>query len=227
MQGRRIVIILEIIALSLLIGIINFFFSGNPGFGTIYYIPYIAASILIAAIYGAGWGFFSFGMSAGVIGGLLPAAFLLFLPQWSATGYWIRLLDTVYIPAAVGLLLVYMFGVIRTTSLSTIGVLKQRVHDLARENWLLKRKSDALFKVNMELDERVSRQQDSITSLHTQLRKLDTLDVTQALNVLLETVQIFTRATKATVWRYDDESSSLKLAASLGFKRVSRSIESW
>lgn len=215
MQGRRIIIALEIIGLSLVIGLINFFFAENPGFNTIYYIPYIAASILVATIYGAGWGFLTFAICGMVIGGLLPASYLFFIPDWSTEGYWANLLNNAYIPASAGLLAVYVFGVIRTTSLSGIGVLKRRVEDLAKENWLLKRKSDALYKVNLELDERVSRQQDSITSLHTQLRKLDTLDVTQALTVLLETVQIFTRATKASVWRYDEVTTSLKLAASI------------
>ena len=67
--------------------------------------------------------------------------------------------------------------------------LRERIETLSKGNWRLQKKSDSLMKVNLELDERVSRQQDSITSLYTQIQKLDTLDVSQALNVLLETVQ--------------------------------------
>lgn len=219
---KKLIVPLEIIAVFLIIGAANFFFADDPGFASLYYIPYLLASALIAAIYGAGWGFFAFGISVAVVAGALPAALYLLSEGWSADGYWKELVSDSPIAAATGLICVYVFGVIRTTARSQITGLKNRMHELSRENWLLKRKSDALFKVNRELDERVSRQQEAITSLHAQLRKLDTLDVNQALDVLLETVQIFTRAAKASVWRHDASRHELRLAASRGWEAEER-----
>ena len=218
MAAKKLLIPLETIVLILIIGVVDFFFAENPGFASLYYIPYLLASALIAAVYGAGWGFFAFGLSVAVVAGGLPAALYLVSTEWSVDGYWKELISDSYIAAAAGLICVYVFGVIRTTARSQIAELKRRIHELARENWLLNKKSEALFKANRELDERVSRQQEAITSLYTQLRKLDTLDVNQALDVLLETVQIFTRAVKLSVFRYDQSAKELTLAASRGWE---------
>jgi GGDEF domain-containing protein len=216
MAERKYLKPLEILVLFTIIGSINAFFENDPGFASMYYIPYLVASVLVSTIYGAGWGFLAFGVSASVIAGALPVALSMIHADWSTSGYWKNLADA-YMPASVGLLLIYVFGVIRSTSVSATAELKGRVHDLTRQNWLLKRETDALFKVNVELDGRVSGQQETITSLHAQLRKLDTLDLNQALDALLETVEIFTRAVRASVWRYDDSSKSLRLAASRGW----------
>jgi GGDEF domain-containing protein len=217
MTAKKLIVPLEIIALILAIGAVNLFFADDPGFASLYYIPYLLASVLIAAIYGAWWGSFAFVLSMAVVAGALPWALYLVTDQWSTEGYWRDQLANSYIAASVGLLCVYLFGLIRSTAQSRHREQRTRIQTLARENWLMKRKSDALFKVNRELDERVSRQQDAITSLHSQLRKLDTLDVNQALDVLLETVQIFTKAVKASVWRFDESKKELGLAASRGW----------
>ena len=227
---------LEIIALCLIIGSINALFEYDPGFASMYYIPYLIASVLVSTIYGAGWGFATFGLSTLIIAGALPGLLPVIYPDWSVDGYWRTLLAGAYIPASVGLLFIYIFGVIRSTALSTTNDFRGRVQDLTRTNWLLKKKADALFKVNLELDERVSRQQEAITSLHAQLRKLDTLDLNQALDALLETVQIFTQAVKTSVWRYEESTKSLRLAASRGWDPsekiqtlipVDNTIEGW
>ena len=217
MTAKKLLVPLETAALILIIGAVNLVFADDPGFASLYYIPYLLASVLIAAIYGAWWGGFAFLMSAAVVAGAVPGALHLISDEWSIDGYWKELFMNSYIAGAVGLLCVYLFGLIRTTGQSRNSELKNRIRTLARENWLMERKSEALFKVNRELDERVSRQQDAITTLHTQLRKLDTLDVNQALDVLLETVQIFTRAAMASVWRYDESKKELRLAASRGW----------
>ncbi|MBT3272780.1 MAG: diguanylate cyclase [Spirochaetales bacterium] len=236
MTRKNTIILLEIIFVSLLISGANVFFPDNPGYHEMYYIPYLGASALVAAVYGAGWGFLTFTISFGIIVGGLPFLLPLFHPSWSSQGYWRDQLQFSYIPGSVGLLTIYIFGVIRSSALSQIGTLKVRIHDLSRENWLTKKKSDALSRVNFELDEQVSRQQEAITSLHTQLRKLDTLDVNQGLNVLLETVHIYTRAVKASIWRYEDSTRSLQLAASRGWDEseviatsipVDGTIEGW
>ena len=218
MDSKKLVKLLEVIALMFLAGAINLAFPDNPGYSSMYYIPYLGASVLVSTVYGAGWGFISFGLSAIVVAGMLPGALYLIHEGWSPADYWKNLPGRSYLPASIGLLCIYLFGVIRTAALSRITELQKRMRDLVRENWLLKQKSEALVKVNAELDERVSRQQEAITSLHTQLRKLDTLDVIKALEVLLETVHIFTRAEKSSVWRYDDREKSLRLAASRGWE---------
>jgi GGDEF domain-containing protein len=88
-----------------------------------------------------------------------------------------------------------------------------------RRNHGLKKLSDSLYRVNRELEERTARRQDSITLLYRQVQAMSTLNVNQALNVLLDTVKIFLSATKASIWVYDGKEQGLKFTAAVGWDR--------
>ncbi len=153
-----------------------------------------------------------------VVAGLLPLGFVAAYGSFTFNGYWKELLRSAAVPAPVALVLTYGFGMVRSAATEKERDLRTRLKRLTKDNWLLKRKSDSLFAVNQELDERVSRQQESITSLYNQLHKIETLDVSEALSALLETIHIFTGATRASVWRYAESESRLSIAATLGWE---------
>lgn len=226
----------EILIVSIIIGGINLFFPENPGFHQFYYLPYIAAGLLFSAVYGAIFGLISIAACAAIIIGPLPFLLDYIHDDFVRSGYWLFITKNAAVPFPAAILTAYIFGAVRSASAGREIRLKRRIEEIVKENWVLKRKSDSLFKVNLELDERVSRQQEAITSLYTQLQKLDTIDLNQALNVLLETVQLFTKATKASIWEYEGASHQLKLSASLGWDTetdrttmipIEKSIEGW
>lgn len=226
----------EILIVSLLIAGINLIFPENPGFYQLYYIPYIAVGLLFSAVYGAVFGLICLAFCTGLILGPLPFLLSVIHDDFVRSGYWSLIARNAVVPFPVAVVTTYIFGAVRSATGSREVRLKRRLEELVKENWVLKKKSDSLFRVNLELDERVSRQQEAITSLYTQLQKLDTLDVNQALNVLLETVQIFTKATKASIWEFVAGMNQFKLSASLGWNPetdritsipVENSIEGW
>ncbi len=218
MQGRRTTtIIIEAASIALLTGVVNLFFTDQPGFPHLYYTPYFLGSLLIAAVYGAGAGVLSLVFSCAVVAGALPLALALIYDRALLNGYWHNLLRSASIPGPIALLFIYFIGVMRNASLSTEKKLKKRIEKLSKENWQLRQESDSLLTVNRELDERVSRQRESITSLYTQLQKLDTLDTNHALDALLETIQIFSGATRVSVWKYEERTDQLVLAANRGW----------
>ena len=221
MQDRpTLTMYIEAASVALLTGALNLLFRDQPGFSGLYYIPYLLAGLLFSTIYGSMVGLASLVFSSIVVAGAIPLIYQLFFKEIGLDGYWSDLLRQAAIPVPVGLAVAYSFGVIRTEAKVTEKKLKKRVEKLTKQNWLLKQKSESLFKVNLELDERVSKQTDSITSLYTQFQKLDILDLNMALNVFLETVQIFTGATRCSVWKYDEHTDRLVLAARRGWEDV-------
>ena len=219
MRGKRTnTPIVEAAAVAIVTGAINLLFPDQPGFSSIYFIPYALAALLFSTLYGSTYGLASIAFSVAIVAGIFPLSASLIYSEWSLEGYWLEILETIAIPGPIALLLVYSFGVVRSAAKETERKLRERVEKLSKENWLLKQKSESLFKVNVELDGRVSKQTDSITSLYTQFQKLDILDLAMALDVFLETVQIFTGATRCSVWKYDEYEDQLVLAANRGWE---------
>jgi hypothetical protein len=225
MPGRRTtIIILEALSIALLTGATNLLFPEYPGFQQLYYIPYFFGALLLAAVYGVWPGFVSLLFSGIIIAGVLPFALVYVHSDYSNSGYWSNLLSNITIPAAIGIISVYTFGIVRSTFRTVERRLRERIAKTAKENWLLSQKSESLLTVNLELEERVSKQRDSITSLYEQFQKLNILDLTKALSVLLETVQLFTGATRLSVWEYDERDDNLLLAADRGFEEDESSV---
>ena len=241
--NRNVAIILEAVLLGLAIGGANLAAPENPGFGEHYFLPSIASGLLFAVIYGKWFGFLALAMGLIVIAIPFPIVRGLIQSELtlnSLNEYWLNyvrpLIDKLYLPLPIGAVAIFIFGTIRSAALDVEKRLRNKLRELSKNNWLIKRTSSSLLTVNRELEERVSRQQEAITSLYTQIHRLDALDVGNALEVLLETVKIFTKTTKASIWEYDAEDQQLKLAANIGWEpqekaltniQLEESIEGW
>lgn len=201
----------DIAILNLIIGLINLVFPANPLFFSFFSLPYAAAAFWGAVYYGRRAGFLSLGC-----GVLIAAGYLLAYPSPGMISEYLLSLrfSAVF---SLYLFLVYLLGgqpsLLRSYNLR----LKTRFRELVRENYRLRRLSEAQEEVSRELEERVFRQQESITSLFHQLHKLESLNSAKGFRVLLETVQLFSGADQVSVWEYDKGAGLLKLSESLGW----------
>ena len=74
-------------------------------------------------------------------------------------------------------ILVYIFGTIRETDRLKITKTREHLRKISKEHYRLKRISSAQLEINRELEERVSRQQATITTLYNQMHKMDSLNL--------------------------------------------------
>ncbi len=151
-------------------------------------------------------------------------------------GYWRNLSRAAIIPAPLVIAGVYMFGMIRDALAEALLKTRNRMKELVKENLLIKKTTSALSEVNLELEERVSRQQESITMLYERIRQLENVQLEEALDLLLETVHLFTKATRLSIWKHQHAPALLTLAASRGWnetdgldttREIENSIEGW
>jgi len=221
---------LEILALLLVVFLINFFlFSDNPGFLKSSFNPYTALTLLVAAYFGKLYGFSTF----------LLTIVLIMVPvnrNGAIADYWKMVWADQYIDIAVNLLGVYILGMIRDSYIQRINHHKTITKKEVFEKFKYKNEVKALTAVNNELEERVLRQNESVTSLYTQIKALHTQSLTETLNILLQTVNKFSWAEKTSIWRFDTNSNSLVMIANLGWETedfensildVDESIEGW
>ena len=233
-------ITLEAAAVSVILAGINLLYPEDPGFSGLHFAPYALAAFLFASYYGTGYGLASLLLSSVSIIGLLPlVGTLVFrgagLSVETFTGPFASLRKTAPVPVPVIAVITYLFGAIRAGHRGESGNRLKRFEDTSKENWRLRQENRALQTVNTEIEGRVSKQKDSMTSLYTQIRKLDTLDLGEGLGVLLETVRMFAGVTKASVWRFDGSRGALVLAAATGWEdgkseagiRLDDTIEGW
>ena len=201
----------EIIVANLVIFGANILFTDDPGFASIYFAPSLVLAVFFAAYYGRRFGVISLG----------AAALTLLVPRVPGIPYWEYLKPLLVaggIPTACAVILIYIFGLIRSGYERGIMRLRERLRQLARENWRYRELIESQAEVSRELEERVSRQWESITNLYTQVQTLNTRNLESSLSVLLETIRIFTRITKGSVWYFDpEEPSELFLAAQTGW----------
>jgi GGDEF domain-containing protein len=228
----------EIAFFSLLIGALNLIFVENPGFFHGFFNPYLALALVVSLLYGKSFGFLSLACSTLIIGVALPPLVGLVRPELSLSfkDSWRVLGDTALLPLGVGLLGVYLFGIIRDSYVSRLRKAKDTLRTVSRNKGLLSRQSRTLTQVNQELEERINRQQDSITALYTQIQELYSLSMSKALEAILATVRKFSGAGSASIWEYRAEAKELRLAANLGWESTSglatvipvdQSIEGW
>jgi GGDEF domain-containing protein len=198
-----------VIGLCFLLAAADFFLSARPGFVALFPVLYFAATCLTAAFYGTSRGLLNFSLSFGLFSAIrLLRDENLFSSRAGAAAL---------LPWAAILLLVYIFGKNTELLLRRDLAVRERWRSLVRRITGLKKLSDSLYRVNRELEERTARQQDSITLLYRQVQAMNTLNVKQALNVLLDTVGIFLSATKASIWAFDGKEQGLKFAAAVGW----------
>ncbi len=218
---------METAAIIIIIAAVDFFIKfGGPGFSGLLFTPYIVASLICAVIYDRVSGFTALLISA-------AAAFI----QISINGEPFSDSITGYaFPAATGLVLIYIFGTLRANDRRKMQEIKNRHRELAAENQRLKSLSDAQFEITRELEQRISGQRVSLSSLYNQMHRMDSLNLNKSLDILLETVEMFTETTSASIWAPSNVPGFLSPAASRSksgkidnseFLDMENSIEGW
>jgi len=205
--------IVEIIVSSALVGLADGLIPSADAFAGILHLPYLLLALFFASYLGYFAGYLSLASSALVVGGIYPLALLVLTESGVPSDYWSSLLRSAVIPLAITIVTVYLFGQLRISQLRRVQDTQSRLEEVTRRHWNEKQKAHALELSNRELEERVARQRESLSSLYTQLEKLKTLDINRCLNVLLETINIFTGARRASVHTFDGETQLLKRRA--------------
>lgn len=205
-------ILLEVLSLSLAFYLLNFFiFPGNPGYLRGPFNPYTALSLLVAAYYGKFYGLITFCISISLM--MVPMS-----KNSPLVESWKTLWQSQSISITIVLIGVYILGMIRDSYTDKINHYQSVARKEVMEKSKYKVESEALSAVNNELEERVLRQTESVTSLYTQIKALHTQNLTETLNVLLKTVNKFSWAEKASIWRFDQSSLQLIMIANIGWQ---------
>jgi diguanylate cyclase (GGDEF)-like protein len=226
----------ELLLFSIAIGAVNLFFRDNPGFFRGSFNPYLLLALIVAAYYGKYYGLLSLLLSSLIIALPLPLVTDLFQPGTWGLSYWVDLRSVALVPIAVTLVSAYILGLIRDARAGQLTEAKERVRLFSRQKGELLKHKRVLETINQELEQRVSRQQDSITALHSQIQELYSLNLDKALETILGTVQRFSGATEVSIWQVHLETKDLHLVASRGWDEngsrptvisVENSIEGW
>ncbi len=202
--------VVELFFLSLFLFLLNLIFPDDPGFLKGSINPYLMAAILTSAYYGRNYGYLSFGFS--VLFVLIPVnTDLALITYWK---YLWNLADIIFPVILAG---IYLLGMIHNSFSSQI--LNQRIFmkKVSLEKFKLQKEVSSISAVNRELEERVLRQQDSVTALYTQVKALHTQNLSRTLSILISTVQKFSWAEKASIWEYEKESKKLVMVANVGW----------
>jgi GGDEF domain-containing protein len=132
--------------------------------------------------------------------------------------------------------LVYIFGTIRVMDRTKTDQIKKRFRNVVKENYRLKRITSAQIEVNRELEERLTRQRFTISTLHNQMHRMDSLNLGKSLDILIETIVMFTEAEALTIWTQSTAAEFLHPAAakhkdgafdSSELLNIEGSIEGW
>ncbi|MBN2659444.1 MAG: hypothetical protein JXR86_20475 [Spirochaetales bacterium] len=230
LEKSNLIKLLEILVLVLILFFINlFFFQDNPGFLKGQFNPYSALALLAAAYYGKFFGFLAFFLTLVVT--MIPVS-----RDPAIFGYWRILWSENNISLTFQIVGVYIFGLIRDTYTLQVNNYRSTTRKEVSEKFKYKKEVEALAAVNQELEERVLRQTEAVASLYTQIKALHSRNLTETLNVLLQTVQKFSRAVKASIWRFDNSSLKLIMTANIGWSPedfensildIDESIEGW
>jgi hypothetical protein len=204
--------ILESLAVTLIPFALNIGFYKDPGFVDWYGLPYLLTPLIFGGFYGLAWGFLQLVLAilagfvlAPSLTGILSLVWLQNLVQalkfsgplcvlgWLAVGFFYR----------------------RQSQLKRN--LLARLRTIVREKTGLKRKAGSLERVNQILESRVASQKDSITLLRSQVHKLASLNLNQALDTMLETIHLFTDMKSGSIWVPKTDSARLSTAAVFGW----------
>ncbi len=226
----------ELLLFSIAIGAVNLFFRDNPGFFRGSFNPYLLLALVVAAYYGKYYGLLSLLFSSLIIA--LPLPFVIDFFQSGTWGlpYWVDLRSVAPVPMAATLVSAYILGLIRDAQAGRLAKAKERVRLFSRQKGGLLKQKRVLETINQELEQRVSRQQDSITALHSEIQELYSLNLDKALETILSTVQRFSGATEVSIWQVLPETKDLHLVVSRGWDEngsrptvisVENSIEGW
>ena len=233
---RPIIRIGELLVFSIAIGAVNLFFRDNPGFFRGSFNPYLLLALVVAAYYGKYYGLLSLLISSVIIALALPWALDIFKPGAWDLSYWTNLRSLAPAPMAATLLAAYILGLIRDAHFGRLSKAKERVRLFSRQKGELTKQKRILETINQELEQRVSRQQDSITALHSEMQELYSVNLEKALETILGTVQRFSGASVLSIWEAHPESKELRMAAQRGWEEgasrptvvsAENSLEGW
>ncbi len=226
----------ELLLFPIAIGAVNLFFRDNPGFFRGSFNPYLLLALIVAVYYGKYYGLLSLLFSSLIIALPLPFVLSIFQPGTWSLSYWVDLRSVAPVPMAATLVSAYILGLIRDAQTGRLAKAKERVRLFSRQKGELLKLKRVLETINQELEQRVSRQQDSITALHSEIQELYSLNLDKALETILRTVQRFSGATEVSIWQVHPETKDLHLVVSRGWDEsgsrptvisVENSIEGW
>lgn len=200
----------ELFFLSLFLFIINLFYPENPGFFKAALNPYFLSAALISAYYGRNFGYLNLGFSLIFI--MIPI-----FNEFQFLVYWKTLweLSNIQFPAII--LIIYLLGMIHNSFVSQIKNQRLYMKRVSLDKNKLQKELSTVSAVNRELEERVLRQQDSVTALYTQVKAMHSQNLSKTLGVLISTVQKFSWAEKASIWEYEKDSKQLVMVANVGW----------
>lgn len=205
-------IIIEVLLLAPVPLVADLLIPGDPGFLSVFGLPYLLAFPLVSAFYGFGWGLLSGVVSAGAGLALYPCLLGVCWSEQAAA------LVPGALPSAV---LALIASVLIAFSRDRNARFRKNVLDRFRaavhKEVAASKKNQVLEDVNRVLENRVSSQKDSITLLHNQVKKLASLDLNRAMSTILETVALFTEMSAGVIWTLDGERKSLVPAAVFGW----------
>lgn len=220
--------ILESAALSAFVICLNILlYPEDPGFAALIFMPYLLPALFSSVYYGRRYGMLNIAYALAALG--IYHAF----NSTALTTFFHR--ENLLILAA-AIFLIYLFGTIRETDRIKIRKIRERLKLLVKENQRLKKISSAQLEINRELEERVTRQRTTIAGLHKQMHRMDSLNLGKSLDILIETVEMFTGATAVTIWTQGTASGFLHCPASnhkagsfdsSELLRIDDSIEGW
>jgi len=203
---------------------------GDPAFAAVGFYPQALAAVIAASLLGAGPGFAAIAASM-LSTAALPAA-LRALELSSYRADLGSIVEAARFPLALALCGVLGAGTLRDASFRRESRLKERMRALLRKNVQLTKTARALTGLNAELEARVSGQRESISSLYSLMRKMDSLDLDNLLTAFLEAVRLFSQADRAAVYEYDRAEGRLLLRSYVGEPAeaslpIEGSIEGW
>ena len=184
----------------------------DPGFSGFLFYPYIICGLFTAVYFNRPCGFISIGLAAAAV-----AAKLIFFPPP------VNNFRFDFLPAAVvSLPLIYIFGTIRENDRRSLVKIRERLKLMVKMNYRLRKITSAQLEINRELEERVTRQRPTLTTLYNQIHRMDSLNLGKSLDLLIETVEMFTGATSVTVWSESTVVNFLQATASTNRDLASR-----
>jgi GGDEF domain-containing protein len=199
----------------------------DPGFASLLYTPYIVPA-MFSAVY--------FSRRVGMLSLLYALAAMGIYHVFNSTALISFFHKENMLIIAASIFLIYLFGTIREIDRLKIRKIRERLKQLAKENHRLKKISSAQLGINRELEERVTRQRTTISSLYNQMHRMDSLNLGKSLDILIETVELFTGATAVTIWNKSSAGDFLRTSASnhrdssfdsSKLLRINGSIEGW
>ncbi len=198
---------IESIIITAVIIILNVLLKpDDPGFSKFLYIPYIIAAVFSSVFYGRLHGFINIAIS-------IVSIALLTKIYSNSNSTFLHYSNAIII--SVTIFSAYLFGTIREADHKKIKKTRERLKKYVKDLYWSKKISEAHLEINRELEERIAGQRVSITTLYNQMHKMDSLNLEKSLEILLETVQIFTDAEDVTIWTEGQTPGVLQSSASI------------